>query len=231
MVARAHKPSTIMAESACARRAPTIVDAVAFIIVVIGASLGGMDAMRIILNSLPARFPLPIAVVQHRESSGGDLLEESLRNASELPVVGIVDKQVIMPGRVHVAPGGYHALVDDECFALSTEERSRFSRPSIDVLFTSAAQFYGDGVIGVILSGANDDGARGLATIASCGGLAIVQDPDSAAARAMPDAALAAVPDARVLPLDAIGAALWYAATKRESRFAARRYRPGTWRD
>ena len=192
-------------------------------LVVIGASLGGMDAIRIILKSLPTPFPLPIVVVAHREANSSDRLEKALRAACALPVVGIVDKEVIMPGRVHVAPGGYHTLVDDEGFALSTEGRSRFSRPSIDLLFISAAQCYGDAVIGVILSGANDDGARGLATIATCGGLTIVEDPNSAAASTMPQAAIAAVPEARVLPVEAIGAALWYAATKGEGHSGPRR--------
>ena len=114
------------------------------------------------------------------------------------------DKEAIVPGRVYLAPAGYHLLVEDEHFALSTEPPVWYARPSIDVLFESAAEARGAQVIGVILSGANADGARGLAFIKRCGGIAVVQDPATAESSAMPNAALSATETAEILPLEEI---------------------------
>jgi two-component system chemotaxis response regulator CheB len=119
-------------------------------------------------------------------------------------VVEVEDKDLIAPGRVYLAPPDYHLLVEPGSFALSVDERVQYARPSIDVLFESAADAYGERVIGVVLTGANADGAAGLARIAKRGGAAIVQDPETAEAREMPAAALAAAP-ATVLPLESIG--------------------------
>ena len=176
-----------------------------FAIVAVGASLGGLCAVQKLLAALPAGFPLPVALVQHREPRGEDTLTPLLSAACALPVVEMCDKQAIAPGRVYVAPADYHALVDSRCFALSIEAPVNFSRPSIDVLFESAADSYGGSVIGVILTGTSCDGARGLAAIKVRGGLTIVQDPKTAEARAMPEAALAAVAGARLMPLEEIG--------------------------
>ena len=176
-----------------------------YAIVVIGASLGGLRAMQQILSALPSQFPLPIALVQHREPGSDDTLEGLLQTASALPVVEILDKQIILPGRVYVAPADYHTLVEDGHFALSTDEPVNHSRPSIDVLFESVADAYGERVIGVVLTGANDDGARGLALIKARGGLAVVQDPGTAEASAMPKAALKAVAGAPAMPVEGIG--------------------------
>lgn len=130
-----------------------------------------------------------------------------LQQQSLLPVVEAEDKQAIVPGQVYLAPADYHLLVEPGHFALSTEAPVTFARPSIDVLFESAADAYGERVIGVILTGASHDGAQGLAKIVSNGGLAIVQEP-SEAVRTMPEAAIAAVTTAKILPLSEIASLL-----------------------
>ena len=175
-------------------------------LVVIGASWGGLDAVGRVLAGFPAEVDLPIVVAQHRHP---DSLDATLRGllGSQIgrPVVDVEDKLEIEAGRVYLAPPDYHLLVERGSFALSVDERVKFARPSIDVLFHSAADAYGAGVIGVILTGANEDGAAGLAEIKERGGVAIIQDPTGAARRAMPDAALAATVADAVLPLDEIG--------------------------
>jgi two-component system chemotaxis response regulator CheB len=118
------------------------------------------------------------------------------------------DKDRLRPGVAFLAPGGYHLLVERECLALSTEAPVAYSRPSVDVLFDSAAAAHAARVVGVVLTGSNHDGAAGLAAIVARGGRAVVQDPDTAERAAMPSAAIAAVPKATVLPLDRIGAHL-----------------------
>ena len=119
------------------------------------------------------------------------------------------DKEPIEPGVAYFAPPDYHLLVEDERrLSLSGEEPVLFSRPSIDILFESAADAYGDGLIAVVLTGANSDGAQGLKAVVEAGGVAIVQNPDGAYAAAMPEAAIAACPNARVLPLNEISAHL-----------------------
>jgi len=115
------------------------------------------------------------------------------------------DKDELQPGCVYIAPPDYHLLVERGTVALSTEEAVRYSRPSIDVMFESAADAYGERLVGVILTGANDDGALGLKRIRDGGGVAVVQDPATAERREMPEAAIAAVASAKVLPLEEIG--------------------------
>ena len=176
----------------------------AYELVVVGCSWGGLAALGRLLDHLPDGVDLPVVVAQHRgPDSLRGALEATLRRRLERPVVEVEDKDPIAPGRVYIAPPDYHLLVEPGSFALSVDERVQHARPSIDVLFESAADAYGAGVIGVILTGANEDGAAGLARIVERGGVAIVQDPESAEARAMPDAALAAT-DAVVLPLERI---------------------------
>jgi two-component system, chemotaxis family, protein-glutamate methylesterase/glutaminase len=136
------------------------------------------------------------------------VLEELLQLHSEYPVREAGDKDAIQPGHVYIAPPDYHLLVDRGRFALSLEERVQYARPSIDVLFESAADAYGERVIGIVLTGANADGSRGLARIKERGGVAIVQRPDTALRRVMPDAALAATAADAVLPPEEIGAFL-----------------------
>ncbi|MFP5261730.1 MAG: chemotaxis protein CheB [Blastocatellia bacterium] len=173
-------------------------------LVVIGASLGGFHALEAVLGGLPAEFPLPIAVVQHRSSDSDELLPTLLRRKSRLPVVEAEDKQSIIPGQVFIAPANYHLLVEEGHFALSTEGPVQFARPSVDVLFESAADAYREKVVAVLLSGSNSDGARGVSLVKEYGGLAIVQDPASAEGRQMPEAAMAAAPVDQVLPLSEI---------------------------
>jgi len=175
-------------------------------LIVIGASWGGLQAVGRVLSDLPADVEVPIVVAQHRHP---DSLEGTLAQLLQAqigrPVLDVEDKLRIEPRHVYVAPPDYHVLVEPTSFALSVDERVRFARPSIDVLFESAADAYGAGVIGIILTGANDDGARGLARIKRQGGVALVQDPAEAARRAMPDAAIAATVADAILPLDEIG--------------------------
>lgn len=176
-------------------------------IVVVGASLGGLRALSALLHGLPAGFGLPVVVVQHR-APGNDGLAAFLQGYSALAVVEAEDKHHLAPGGVYLAPPDYHLLVDSVQLVLSTDAPVSFARPSIDVLFESAADAHGRGAVGVILTGASDDGAAGLARIRRRGGLGIVQDPEEAACAVMPRAALAAAGADRVLPLAAIAQAL-----------------------
>jgi two-component system chemotaxis response regulator CheB len=171
-------------------------------IVAMGTSWGGLSAMTKLLGSLPEDFPIPIVVVQHRSKDSDRLLVQLLQDATGLKVCEIEDKDVLSAGTVHVAPADYHVLVESGYLSLTLEEPVRFSRPSIDVMFTSAADAYGPATIGVILTGANEDGAMGLADIVKRGGTALIQDPKTAEIKIMPGAALQAAPTAEVLSLD-----------------------------
>ena len=172
----------------------------------IGASWGGLKAVGQVLADLPAELDLPIAIAQHRHPDSQEgTLAELLAAQTDRTVFDVEDKMAIEPGYVYIAPPNYHLLVERGSFALSVDERIRFARPSIDVLFETAAHAYGAGVIGIILTGANDDGAHGLARIKKVGGVALIQDPLGAARRTMPDAAIAATVADAILPLDAIG--------------------------
>lgn len=177
----------------------------AYSIVGIGSSWGGLVAMSKLLGDLPGDFSLPIVIVQHRRSDSDELLAEILQDATALTVSEVEDKEPLTAGTVHIAPANYHVLIDDGFLSLSLEEPVRFSRPSIDVMFSSAADTYGSGAIGVVLTGANEDGARGLSDIVRRGGRALVQDPRSAEIAIMPNAAVKAVPSAEVLPLERLG--------------------------
>lgn len=177
----------------------------AYELVVIGTSWGGLHALRRVLGGLPANFDLPIVVVQHRHRDSDHLLVSLLQDNTALKVNEIEDKTALEPGGVYVAPAEYHVLVEVGQLQLSTEEPVRFSRPSIDVMFESAADAYGSRTIGVIMTGANDDGARGLRRIADRGGAAIIEDPATAESAIMPTAALKLVPDAKVVAVDAMG--------------------------
>jgi two-component system chemotaxis response regulator CheB len=173
-------------------------------IVVIGTSAGGLAALQVLLPGLPPDFPSPVILVQHRGKEAGSGLCEFLQRSCGLPVEEPEDKEPIAPGRIYLAPRDYHLLIEGRHFALSTEAPVCYARPSIDVLFESAADAYGKDVIGVILTGKNRDGARGLAAIKRGGGLALIEDPATAESREMPEAALAATVVDRVLPLGEI---------------------------
>lgn len=173
-------------------------------IIVVGTSWGGLAALRTLAGALPREFGLPIAVVQHRHKDSDRLLATVLQDHTALTVCEVEDKQPLQPGFLFIAPADYHLLVERGHFSLSTDAPVRYSRPSIDVAFTSAADSYGARAVGVVLTGANADGAEGLARIVERGGLAVVQSPATAESPTMPSAALEAAPSARVLTIPAI---------------------------
>lgn len=174
-------------------------------VVVVGVSAGGLEALSHIIPSLPAEFSLPIIIVQHLHESSDNYLVEYINGKSALQVKEVTDKDPILPGNVYIAPANYHLLVEEErAFSLSTEDRINWSRPSIDILFESAADVYADKVIGVILTGANDDGSMGLKKIKEHGGLTIVQDPETAQSDFMPRSAIQVVNPDYVLKLEEI---------------------------
>jgi two-component system, chemotaxis family, protein-glutamate methylesterase/glutaminase len=177
-------------------------------IVVVGTSWGGLAALRAIIGALPAAYDLAVAVVQHRHRDSDASLARVLQDDTPLFVCEIEDKQPIEAGKIFVAPANYHMLVEHGNFSLSTEAPVRYSRPSIDVAFASAADAYGHRAVGVVMTGSNADGAEGLRHIAARGGMAVVQEPGSSEASAMPRAAIAAVPTARVFTLDRLAAFL-----------------------
>lgn len=175
-------------------------------LICVGASWGGLDAVGRLLGDIPDEVDLPIVVAQHRHpSSQGATLAALLSLHIRRPVTEVEDKMPIEPRNVYVAPPDYHLLVERGSFALSVDERVQYSRPSIDVMFESAAHAYGPAAIGIILTGANEDGAAGLALIKRSGGVAIVQDPAEALRRTMPDAAIAGTVADAILPVEEIG--------------------------
>ena len=177
----------------------------AFELIVVGGSWGGMRAMASVLEALPAGFELPVVVAQHRPVGEDDVLEQVLARHSQLEVVAPSDKEPLAPGRVYVAPPDYHLIVEPGHLSLSTDDLVQFARPSIDVLFESAAHVYGERTVGVLLTGVNEDGAAGLAHIAEAGGFTIAQDPATAEQAEMPAAAVARGAARRVLDLERIG--------------------------
>lgn len=159
--------------------------------VVVGASAGGVEVLSVLLSSLPARCPAAFCIVMHIPRERPSLLPEVFGVRCALPVKEAEDKEPVQPGRVYFAPPDYHLLLDrGPVLALSSDEPVHFSRPSIDVLFESAADIYGERLLGLILTGANQDGAAGLAAVGRAGGRTVVQDPDSAAVAYLPQAAL-----------------------------------------
>jgi len=179
-------------------------------LVCMGASWGGLKAVGQVLADLPEDFDLPIAIAQHRHrDSQAETLAELLQAKTDRPVLDVDDKMPIASRHVYIAPPNYHLLVERGSFALSVDEHIQYARPSIDVLFETAAHAYGAGVIGIILTGANADGALGLARIKDAGGVALIQDPRGAARRTMPDAAIAATVADAVLPVEEIASFLY----------------------
>jgi two-component system chemotaxis response regulator CheB len=172
---------------------------------VVGVSSGGVHALKTILSGLPARFPSPIAVVHHVAEDSDGFLAEHLNATCEIAVKEAEDKEPLCPGMAYLAPAGYHLLVEqDRTFSLSVDDRVKFSRPAIDVLFESAADAFRDCLIGIVLTGANEDGAKGLKAISIRGGLTIVQDPKTAEAQYMPRAAIAATPVDHIVALERV---------------------------
>lgn len=200
-------------------------------LVAMGASWGGLHAGSTILSSLPPEFPAAIMLVQHQNASAENRLDWLLRRCCRLPVTAPQDKAPILPGRVYVAPPGYHMLVNaDRTVALSTAPPVHFSRPSIDELFFSAGHVYGAGTVGVILTGANEDGSAGLDYIRRRGGLSLAQSPRSSEAPAMPEAAMTKGAVQEVLDLEQIGPFLvehLLGLNNEETEYPGRRRSPG----
>jgi two-component system chemotaxis response regulator CheB len=161
-----------------------------------------------LLRGMPEDFPLPIAIVQHRGRTEDDALERLLAAQTSLIVYEPNDKDPLQVGRVYLAPADYHLLIEPESVALSTAPPRNFARPSIDVLFESAADALGNGVIAVVLTGSNHDGAAGARYVKERGGLVLVEDPSTAHAGIMPASAIAATVVDAVLPLPALAARL-----------------------
>lgn len=179
-------------------------------LIVIGTSWGGLEALSRLLAGLHDDVHQPIVVAQHRSPESEDLiLERLLQHHTRRVVRDWDDKTPLERDHVYLGPPDYHVLVEDGHLALSTDAPVQFARPLIDVLFESAADAYGDRTIGIVLTGANADGARGLARIKGRGGVAIVQDPATSEKRAMPDAALAVTAADAVLPVEEIPAFLF----------------------
>jgi two-component system chemotaxis response regulator CheB len=174
--------------------------------IVIGVSAGGFGALKMIFGLLKDGLPVPVVIVQHMKPGTGDFMARHLDAVSKLKVKEADEKELLVAGTAYIAPSNYHLLVEaDGTLSLSADERVNYSRPSIDVLFESASEAFGDKLIGVVLTGANSDGSAGLKKIKEAGGLTVVQDPYTAEVPAMPQSALAAVgePD-HVLSLEAI---------------------------
>ena len=177
--------------------------------IVIGVSAGGLSALNRILPDLPSDFALAVIIVQHMHATGDNFLASYLNDKCNLKVKEVDDKESILKNKIYIAPPNYHLLVEaDRTFSLSIDEPVNYARPSIDVLFETAADVYKTNLIGVILTGANTDGSHGLKRIKETGGLSVVQDPSTAEADTMPKAAIAAVDVDYVLPLEEIGKVL-----------------------
>ncbi|MBX3623912.1 MAG: chemotaxis protein CheB [Rhizobacter sp.] len=173
--------------------------------VVIGGSAGGVDALAVMLPALPPTLPVPVIVVLHLPREKPSLLVEIFSRQCALPVQEAQDKAPIEPGNVYFAPADYHLLVDrGPSFALSVDEPVHYSRPSIDVLFETAADVYAEHLLAVVLTGASQDGAAGLAAVHRAGGTTVVQEPQEALSPYMPESALRTSPVDHVLPLAGI---------------------------
>jgi two-component system chemotaxis response regulator CheB len=177
---------------------------VGYDVVAVGTSWGGLAALRTLVAGLPDTFQMAVILVQHRHKDSDHLLRTLLQERSSLEVCEVEDKMPLEHGHIYVAPPDYHTLVEPGHFSLSTDAPVRYSRPSIDVTFGSAADSYAHRTVGIVLTGANADGADGLRRISDRGGLALVQDPSTAESRPMPEAARRAVPRARVMTLEGI---------------------------
>jgi len=170
--------------------------------VVIGASAGGFEALFAVLEGLPASYPIPLVAVLHLPETHESRLAELFGYRLSLQVREARDKEPLEAGVLYFAPSGYHLSIEtDRSFSLSCEDRVSYARPSIDVLFASAADAYGKSLAAVLLTGANYDGAAGLAGIRIAGGLTIVQDPSTAEVATMPEAAIRRMTPDLILPL------------------------------
>jgi two-component system chemotaxis response regulator CheB len=174
--------------------------------IVIGTSAGGIRALHKILAHFPDEMKQVVFIVQHIKSDSNGSFIESFNKDCALPVLEAQDKDFALAGHIYVAPPGYHLLInDDKSISLSLDDFVHYSRPSIDVLFESASEVYEDKLIGIILTGANQDGAAGLRAVKVNGGLTLVQHPDEAESAMMPRAAIEATEVDYVMELDEIG--------------------------
>jgi two-component system chemotaxis response regulator CheB len=172
---------------------------------VIGVSSGGMNAMKVLFSRLPKDFQTPIIIVQHISSRSDNNWINLLNDKGSVRIKEADEKEIIQKGRVYIAPSNYHLMIEkDKTFSLTVDERVNFARPSIDVLFESAAEAYTDRLIGMVLTGSNNDGTKGLKKIKESGGLTIVQDPETAESPYMPRSAIAASRPDYILPLEDI---------------------------
>lgn len=173
---------------------------VPFLIVVIGVSAGGMAALEYLLPALPGDFPVPIVIVQHLAPANDDFFATWLDERSALNVREAEQGMILQPGHAYLAPANYHLLFEDQAhLALSNDEKVNFSRPSIDMLFESAAMVFGAHALAIVLTGANADGSRGAAQIQDAGGRILIQEPNDAEIDTMPKAAIAATTKASVI--------------------------------
>ena len=161
-------------------------------IIAIGSSAGGLYALSVILEGLPSDYPVPVVIVQHRSKNQNSLLEDVLQKKCMIKIKQADEKEIIESGFVYIAPPDYHLLIEsDRTFSLSSEKPENFSRPSINALFETAAIAFEETLIGIILTGSNDDGAGGILAIKTCGGLTIAQHPEEAKFPLMPEASIA----------------------------------------
>ena len=173
--------------------------------IVIGVSSGGMNAMKVMFSLLPKDFHTPIIIVQHISPRSDNQWIKLLNDKSNLHIKEADEKEKIEPGNIYISPPNYHLMIErDKTLSLTIDERVNFARPSIDVLFESAAETYKDKLIGVILTGSNNDGTKGIKRIKECGGLAIVQNPETAESSYMPASAIAAIKPDYILSLEEI---------------------------
>ena len=174
--------------------------------VVIGVSAGGLRAMQILFSNIGKRFNLPIVVVQHLHPESEDYLAQMLSDYCPLRLKEADDKELIKNSTVYFAPANYHLLVSsDKTLTLNVDEKVNYCRPSVDVLFESAADVYGEHLIGIVLTGSNQDGAAGMKMIKEYGGLAIVQDPSTADVEVMPLSVINCIKVDHILSLEKIG--------------------------
>lgn len=173
--------------------------------IVMGVSSGGMNAMKVMFSLLPQNFYTPIIIVQHIGARTDNHWIKLLNDKSKQHVKEADEKEKIENGRIYVAPSNYHLMIEkNKTFSLSIDERVNFARPSIDVLFETAAEAYQNKLIGVVLTGSNSDGTNGIKRIQQCGGLTIVQDPQTAESSHMPASAIEAIKPDYILPLEEI---------------------------
>jgi len=177
--------------------------------VVIGSSAGGLNALKTLFRGLDRNFKLPVIMVQHISPDSENYMVHILNDLKKIPVKEADEKERPVPGTAYMAPPNYHLLIEpDRTFTLTVDERVNYARPSIDVLFETAAEAYKDTLIGIILTGANNDGSRGLKKIRDFGGLTIVQDPETAEVDSMPRAAIQAAHPHHTIALEEIAALL-----------------------